>query len=135
MAKMDKLEDLPTVFRDNNLFLLPISRREYVVVRGSGYHQLESISKEPTIHYAQIPFPESFANFESEQVYLNYAYSTGLLERFAQISLPNPLSQIRVNTPEFDLDVDNCNIRVNRAQIEIDAITESLKTIVKLKPK
>jgi hypothetical protein len=136
MAKMDRLEDLPKVFRDNNLFLLPVSRREYVIVKGVGYHQLESIGEEePIIHYAQIPFPESFANYESEQVYLKYAYSTGLLERFAQIPLPNPPSQIRVNTPEFNLNVNNCNIHVNKAQIEIDSITESLKTIVIIEAK
>jgi hypothetical protein len=136
MAKMDRLEDCPKVFRDNNLFLLPVSRREYAIVKGLGYHQLESIAEEePIIHYAQIPFPESFANFESEQVYLNYTYSTGLIERFTQIPLLNPPSQIRVNTPEFNLDVDNCNIHVNRAQIEIDAITESLKTIVIIEAK
>jgi uncharacterized protein DUF6997/uncharacterized protein DUF6996 len=136
MAKMDRLEDCPKVFRDNNLFLLPVSRREYAIVKGVGYHQLESIGEEEQItHYAQIPFPESFANFESEQVYLNYAYSTGLIERFAQIPLPNPPSQIRVNTPEFNVNIDNCNIHVNRAQIEIDAITESLKTIVIIEAK
>ena len=34
-----------------------------------GYHELESMTEEeePIIHYAQIPFPQSFANFESEQ--------------------------------------------------------------------
>jgi hypothetical protein len=135
MAKMDRLEDCPKVFRDNNLFLLPVSRREYAIVKGLGYHQLESMTEEPIIHYAQIPFPESFANFESEQVYLNYAYSTGLIERFAQIPLPNPPSQIRVNTPEFSMNIGNCNVHVNKAQIEIDSITESLKTIVIIEAK
>ena len=39
MAKMDRIESLPRVFRDNNLFLLPISRKEYSIVRG-GLSQL-----------------------------------------------------------------------------------------------
>jgi hypothetical protein len=30
MAKMDRLEDVPKIFKDNNLFLLPISRKEYL---------------------------------------------------------------------------------------------------------
>ena len=135
MAKIDRKEDLPTIFRDNNLFLLPISRKRYAIVKGSGYHQLEVISEKPIIHYTQNPFPETFANFESEQVYLDYAYSTGLIERFVQIPLPNPPSQIRRNTPVFDLKVDNCNIHVDKAQIEVDAITEGLKTIVIIEAK
>ena len=135
MAKMDREENLPTIFRNNNLFLLPVSRREYAIVRGSGYHQLESISEKPTIHYTQNPFPELFANHESEQVYLDYAYSTGLFERFAQIPLPNPPSQIRINTPEFDFDVSNFKIHVDRAQIEIDAITKGLQTTVIIEAK
>jgi C-terminal AAA-associated domain len=135
MAKMDRLEEVPKIFRDNNLFLLPISRKEYVIAKGKGYHQLETITKPPNVHYAQIPFPKSFADFESEQVYINYAYSTGLIERFAQISLPNPPLQIRVNTPEFDLNVNYCSIHVNRAQIEIDAITQSLETTIIIEAK
>jgi uncharacterized protein DUF6997/uncharacterized protein DUF6996 len=135
LAKMDRKEDLPRIFTDNSLFLLPISRRKYAIVKGLGYHSVELISEKPAMHFTQNPFPETFANFESEQVYLDYAYSTGLIERFAQISLPNPPSQIRINTPEFDFSVNACNIHVDRAQIEIDAITESLKTIVIIEAK
>jgi hypothetical protein len=45
--------------------------------------QLEPITEKPTIHYIQNPFPELFANHESEQFYLDYAYSTELFERCA----------------------------------------------------
>jgi hypothetical protein len=38
MAKIDTREKLPQVFRQNNLFLLPVSRKEYAIVRGIGYH-------------------------------------------------------------------------------------------------
>jgi hypothetical protein len=38
MAKIDKMENLPKVFRENNLFILPVSRKEYAIVRGTGYH-------------------------------------------------------------------------------------------------
>lgn len=33
MAKIDRLENLPEVFRENNLFLLPVSRKEYAIVK------------------------------------------------------------------------------------------------------
>ena len=47
-----------------------------------------------------------------------------LLKGLYKIPLPNPPSQICRNTPAFDLKVDNCNIHVDKAQIEVDAITE-----------
>jgi hypothetical protein len=34
MAKIDRIESLPKIFRENNLFLLPISRKGYSIVRG-----------------------------------------------------------------------------------------------------
>jgi hypothetical protein len=45
--------------------------------------QLEPITEKPTIHHIQKPFPELFANHESEQVYLDYAYLNELFERCA----------------------------------------------------
>ncbi|MFZ0221162.1 MAG: hypothetical protein WAM42_05635 [Candidatus Nitrosopolaris sp.] len=36
MTKIDRIESLPKIFRENNLFLLPISRKEYVIVKGKG---------------------------------------------------------------------------------------------------
>lgn len=43
MAKIDRIENLPKIFRENNLFLVPVSRKEYAIVRGTGYHKLEAI--------------------------------------------------------------------------------------------
>jgi len=80
MAKMDRIESLPRVFRENNLFLLPISRKEYSIVRGAGYHNLEQITDlKPTIYTTQLPFPTSSLTAESEGVLLEYANSCGLV--------------------------------------------------------
>ena len=58
MAKIDRIESLPRVFRDNNLFLLPTSRKEYAIVRGEGYHKLEHITDiKPITHSTQLPSP------------------------------------------------------------------------------
>ena len=35
MAKMDTIESLPKIFRDNNLFLIPLSVKEYAIVKGN----------------------------------------------------------------------------------------------------
>jgi hypothetical protein len=69
MAKMDRIESLPRVFKENNLFLLPISRKEYTIVRGMGYHNLEKIiDLKPIMYTASLPFPTSTLKAESEGV-------------------------------------------------------------------
>lgn len=79
--------------------------------------------------------PQSIADFESEQVFLNRAYSTGLVERFATLSgLSAPL-QIRIDTPPFNFRLDKSTISVDRAQIEIDAVTESPDTLITIEAK
>ena len=59
IAKIDTIEKLPTVFRQNNLFLLPVSRKEYAIVRGIGYHIFESIIEKPITYSTSIQFPSS----------------------------------------------------------------------------
>lgn len=81
MAKVDTIERLPTVFRQNDLFLLPISRKEYAIVRGTGYHIFEPMIAKPITYSTSIQFPSSVQGIESENAYLEYAKSCGLLEK------------------------------------------------------
>ena len=132
---MDRFEQLPKVFKDNNLVLFPISRKGYVIVKGKGYHELEEITGKSATHSTQYPMPQSIADFESEQVFLNRAYSTGLVEKFAQVfGLSAPL-QIRVDTPTFNFRLDKSILVVNRAQMEIDAVTENSDTLITIEAK
>ena len=84
MAKMDRYDNLPQIFKENNLFLLPISRKEYTIIKGNGYHKLETIDKMVELHLTSKPFPESAIGIESESVFLDYANSCGLLEKLCQ---------------------------------------------------
>jgi hypothetical protein len=125
MAKMDKTEDLPKVFRDNNLFVLPISRREYAIVKGVGYHQSEPITEKPIIHNTQIAFPVSALDRKSESIYLEYASSSGLLKKLSGEDNLIPILRGRTTTPIFSFNVNDTKLTVNKAQIEIDAGFES----------
>ena len=130
MAKIDKLESLPKIFRDNNAFLLPISRKEYAIVKGNGYHKLEPVTDKPIIHTAQIPFPMSALGVASEGVFLEYANSCGLLHKLSgEDNLIQTFRGRRI-TPKFTFDVNSSRIEVNRAQIEVDAVFESSKQII-----
>ncbi len=131
MAKIDRIESLPRVFRENNLFLLPISRKEYSIVRGEGYHKLEQITDlKPTVYTTQLPFPTSSLTAESEGVLLEYANSCGLLGKVTRT--PNLFQTFRGRrtTPKFSFDVDKTQVNVDRAQIEVDAGFENSEQII-----
>lgn len=135
MAKMDTIEDLPRVFRDNGVFLLPINRQEYVIAKGDGYHRLEKIENKPKLFPTSYPFPTSASDIESEGVYLDYAHSCGLISTFTKS--PNLLLAVRGRrtTPKFSFDVESCRIHVEGAQIEVDAIYENVRNIVSVEAK
>ena len=101
MAKMDRYENLPQIFKENNLFLLPISRKEYAIIKGDGYHKLEPINKKIEIHLTSKPFPESAIGIESENVFLDYANSCGLLEKLSQANNLILTFRGRRTTPKF----------------------------------
>jgi len=130
MAKMDTLESLPQIFRLNSLFLLPVSRKEYGIVKGKGYHRPESIDNKPIIHDTSIPFPISASGVESESVYLDYANSCGLLSKLCGTNTLVQSIRGRRTTPSFNFRVDNSEIRVNHAQIEVDVGFEGPDQIV-----
>lgn len=130
MAKMDSVEELPRIFWNNGLFLLPINRQGYVIVKGEGYHQLERILDSPKIHRTSYPFPISCSDVTSERVYLDYAFSSGLLAKVTGVNNLNISFGDKRTTPSFSFKVNRSSISVDRAQIEIDAVYENEDEIV-----
>lgn len=135
MAKMDTLEDLPRVFRENNIFILPVNRHEYVLVKGNGYHDLERIEDRPAPFPTSFPFPTSALDVESEGIYLDYAHSCGLLADFSKLSNLHLSFRGRRTTPKFGFNVSGTLIEVESAQIEVDAVYENVDKIVTVEAK
>jgi hypothetical protein len=117
MAKMDTLESVPFILRKTDRFLLPVSRTEYAILKGKGYHIPENIENKPMIHYSHIPFPKSALGTESESVFLDYANSCGLLEEFTKQNGLVQTMRNRTTTPEFSFFVNGSPISVHHAQI------------------
>lgn len=130
MAKMDTIEGLPKIFKDNNLFLIPLSAKEYVIVRGNGYHKLEPIDKKAIIHYTDKPFPISAANSKGETAYLDYSYSSGLLERVIGTAKLDRGFHGKRRTTTFKFYINSLQIIVSNAQIEVDESYETKKEII-----
>jgi hypothetical protein len=70
MAKMDTFDSLPKIFQDNSLFLVPVSRCGYAIVKGKGYHRLEPFSEKICTHYTNVPLPTSVLGLHGEGVFL-----------------------------------------------------------------
>jgi hypothetical protein len=128
MAKIDTIERLPSIFKQNDLFILPISRKEYAIVKGKGYHIFEHIIARPITYSTSVHFPSSVQGIKSENAYLEYAKSSGLLEKLTSTNNLFRTFYGRRTTPSFRFLVNNSTIEVNRAQIEIDAVFESQDT-------
>lgn len=135
LAKMDTTDDLPSIFRDKGLFLLPISRSQYLIVKGEGYHKLESINENLVMHETRFPFPAAAQGVESEGVYLDYAHSSGLLGKAT--GFPNLFLAFRGRrtTPKFGFSIGSNQIVVDRAQIEVDGSYEDQDRIVSVEAK
>jgi hypothetical protein len=124
MAKMDSVEDMPRIFRENDLFLLPVSRTKYAIVRGDGFHSLEEAPK-PEIHRTSFRFPTSVEGVRSEGAFLDYALSSGVLERFAESERLYLVARGRRTTPSFRFDFYKTEVQVEGAQLELDGGYES----------
>lgn len=123
MASMDQQEDLPSIFSASGVFILPVSRSRYAIVKGQGYHRIEQIDSPPVEHVATLPLPVSQMGVgtTTETQYLDYAYNTGLFERFLEINKLWLGPRGKMTTPAFEFRVGTSPlIKVEGAQIEID---------------
>jgi hypothetical protein len=130
MAKMDRIECLPDIFRQNCIFLLPVSRSKYALVKGNGHHMLEKFETTPEIFRTSNPFPTAAIGIEGESVFLDYANSCGLLQKLCGFTNLIPSVRGRTTTQQFDFLVSGTQLQVNNAQIEIDASYESKEQLL-----
>lgn len=130
MAKMDRIESLPNIFRQNGLFLLPVSRSKYAIVKGTGHYKPKRFETKPEIYRTSKTFPSSAIGIEGESIFLDYANSCGLLEKLCGIENLIPSVRGRTTTPHFEFYVSNKKVEVSGAQIEIDASYESKDELI-----
>ena len=128
LAKMDTLECSPQIFREHNLFLLPVTRKKYVIVNGKGHHVLEPIDARTVIHVTRLPLPH--LNIKSESVYLDYIYSSGLLQKFLGTSELIRYFSGRTSKTKFSFKFNNIIVDINGAQIEVDVAYRTGKHIL-----
>lgn len=134
MTKFDFQSQLPEIFSENKLSILPISRGGYIISDFNTFKDFET--KDPTP--IKIDFPnylESIKhdNITSESTALNCAFVTGIIEDFVQDEDVKPTVSGRMSSLSFDFNIktqkSDLSITVNNSQIEIDGGYEGVNSL------
>lgn len=142
MAKFDHAINLPHIFADNDLAILPISRGDYVISNFEAYQQFETLDE--TITKATLPAHIQSIdpnNVPSETIAINCALASGMLADFLGEDTLYTTVSGRMGSGQFDFGIHNSKsgaispVQVNNSQIEIDAALEGIETLALLEAK
>lgn len=131
MTKFDHKVNLPAIFAENNLSILPITRGDYIISSFSAYKEFD----EPNTVVQRISIPAHIQSLipqflVSEAIALNCANACGILNDFLEDDELVPTVSGRMSSGRFRFDINTtfgtkC-ITVNNSQIEIDAAYEGI---------
>ena len=136
MAKFDHFINLPQIFKENQLTILPVSRSKYVIGKFESYLSVRYDDIETGI-ITPPSFIESikYNNLYSESLALHYAYLAGIMDDIAGERTFLTVSG-RMSSSKFDFNVRNVEtkqlepIRVDNSQCEIDGGYESENSFI-----
>ena len=115
-------EQRPQYFIDNNLFLMPASNQEWVVIQGEGYIDIPEIISEPITVKSKLDFEiESFNVGISEMQYLDFAFVHGITQQFLDDESIELTVRGRKRTPHFNYFVNDVEVKCEGVQTEVDA--------------
>lgn len=136
MASMDTKERLPSIFAERGLFVLPVSNRQYAIVRGRGYQQLEDVG-EPRSFESRLPFEMSaLAYGTGETGRILHAFHSGVLHDFTAVPEMYQVIGGKSRTGNFDFRVDGSGtISVEGAGMEVDMGFEGRNSILLIEGK
>ncbi len=134
MTKFDHKVNLPKIFTNNNLAILPVTRGDYVISRFSAYHDFEQYTDE----YQRISIPAGIQSLlpqyiVSEAIALNCANACGILEDFLEDEKLIATVSGRMSSGEFQFNIfsegNQRPVDVRNSQIEIDAAYEGINCL------
>ena len=131
MTKFDHKVNLPTIFVENSLAILPVTRGDYIISSFSAYKEFEQLSDD----VQQVSIPAHIQSMMpqflvSEAIALNCANACGILEDFLEDDVLVPTVSGRMSSGKFDFKIDTAfgtrDVSVSNSQIEIDAAYEGI---------
>jgi len=138
ICKQDTRESRPIVFKDNNLFLLPVSNGNYCIIEGEGYINIPENNEKSIVYESKLDFDLITSKIgNSEMQHLDYAYATSILRTFMEDTNLVLTIRGRKYTPEFSFYAGKYNQKINvkSVQTEIDAGYESKDKILLVEAK
>lgn len=82
LCKQDTRESRPDVFKEKNLFLLPVKNGNYAIIRGEGYIDIPEIDTDAILFKSKLSFkPITSTIGNSEMQHVDYAFAAGLIEK------------------------------------------------------
>lgn len=142
MTKFDQFVNLPSIFKENNLSILPITRGTYLI---GNFHAYEKLPNNKDIKIKKINLPNEIKSIQTDNIYsesiaLNCAFITGMINEIAQEELLPTISG-RMSTLNFKYYIESINknikfsVLVKNSQCEIDGGFEGKKKFVLIEAK
>lgn len=131
MTKFDHKINLPSIFADNHLSILPITRGDYIISSFSAYKEFEA----PNTEAQRVSIPPHIQSLMpqflvSEAIALNCANACGILNDFLEDDGIVSTVNGRMSSGTFDFSIDTLagtkSVTVSNSQIEIDAAYEGI---------
>ena len=136
LCKQDTRRSRPSVFKENDLFILPKKNGEYYIVKGEGYVELPKIDTPIEDYNRRLSFElESSSVGDSEMQFVDFAYANSLIRTFMGDDSLVLTIRGRKYTPLFSFKVGNHTLTVDSVQTEVDAGYEGKNSIVLIEAK
>lgn len=144
MTKFDNSANLPELFKNNNLAILPITSNSYMIAKFQTYQEFEKAEDEEVI---KINFPEyiqslDYNNITSEALAINCAYITQILENFLDEEDLVPTISGKMGSGNFEFKINKnegeneyINVSVQNSRIEIDGGFEGINSLALIEAK
>ena len=127
MAKFDYYKQLPKIFKENNLGILPIKNGQYIIGKFSLFKDISNINYDD-IEIKKVQLPNFIETIDPDNIYsesnaLNVALLSGMFnEIFNEKFYETIQGKMRTNDFSFNISSKNINnkVDVNGVAIEID---------------
>lgn len=131
MTKFDFQNQLPSIFKENGLAILPITRGSYIIGKFNLFEKITNNKNIKTIGVKKPDHIESIDidNISSETTALLCANICEILTSFFEEESITHVIGGRMGSGDFNFEVSNLTIKVSRSQIEIDGGFESETSI------
>lgn len=131
MTKFDFQDQLPRIFKDNSLAILPITRGSYIIGRFNLFEKIVNNRNIKTIGAKKPNHIEAIdiENISSETTALLCANICEILTSFFEEESITHVIGGRMGSGDFDFEISNLKVKVSKSQIEIDGGFESETSI------